>query len=723
MKNRLSIFFFFLTVNFVACKNNAKEYSGWGNYGGSKDNIRYSSLTQIDTNNVGQLEKAWTYNTQDTDKYTQIQANPIIIDDILYGVSPKLKLFAVHAATGKPSWTFDPYKTTDKEVKGVGYFAMNVCRGVTYYADNEGKRLFYAAGANLFCVDATTGKLIPSFGTAGKIDLHNDLGQDVAELYIAMTSPGIIFKDVIIIGSRVNENAQAAPGYIRAYDVHSGKLRWKFHTIPQPGEEGYESWEDKDAWKNIGGVNAWAGFSLDEARGIVYAPLGSASYDFYGGKRKGANLFANSIIALDAATGRKIWHYQTVHHDVWDKDLPTAPALVTITKAGKKIDALAQPTKTGFVFLLDRTNGTPIYPINEVAVPAQSALDNESLSATQPWPSFPESFVRQAFTDKEINHLVSAEEQAVIKTKLATLNTGFMFNPPSKKGTVIFPGFDGGAEWGGPAYDPSTNILYVNANEMPWVLTMVDQKNELPKSETNLEAGVRLYKANCMACHGPEREGGGNYPSLLDMHLKYDETSFLALLKSGRRMMPAFTQLNKEEHEAIAAYILQLKNKSTTKFNGPAKKSNPYWEMPYTSTGYNKFLTKQGYPAVAPPWGTINAIDLNTGKIVWKNPLGETPEFLAKGIHTGTENYGGPAVTAGGVLFIAATKDSKFRAYNKRNGKLLWKTDLPYPGFATPAVYQVNGRQYVVIACGGGKLGTPSGDAYVAFALPSKERK
>jgi quinoprotein glucose dehydrogenase len=721
MKKYLSIVLSTIVVATIACKDKHKIYDQWETYGGSKDNIRYSGLTQIDTNNVVLLEKAWVYHTQDTDKYTQIQANPIIIDGILFGVSPKLKLFAVEAATGKPKWTYDPYQVGDDEVKGVGYFAMNVCRGVTYYADQTGSRLFYAAGANLICVDASTGKLISDFGEKGKIDLHNDLGRDVAELYIAMTSPGIIYKDLIIIGSRVNESAQAAPGYIRAYDVHTGKLRWKFHTIPQPGEEGYESWEDRDAWKNIGGVNAWAGFSLDEARGIVYAPLGSASYDFYGGKRKGANLFANSILALDAATGKKVWHYQTVHHDVWDRDLPTAPALVTITKDGKKIDALAQPTKTGFVFLLDRTTGQPIYPIKEVAVPSESLLNGESLSSTQPWPSFPEAFARQAFTEKEINPYISVAEQLEIKAKLKELNTGFIFNPPSKKGTVIFPGFDGGAEWGGPAYDPSTNVLYVNANEMPWILTMVDQKNELPKLENNFEAGARLYKANCMACHGPERKGGGNYPSLLGANKKYNEITFLDLLKNGRRMMPAFTQLNNAEKEAIASYILDLKNKVKTTFTGPVKKTNPYWEMPYTSTGYNKFLTKDGYPAVAPPWGTLNAIDLNTGKMIWKKPLGETPELLATGIHTGVENYGGPSVTAGGVLFIAATKDSKFRAYNKRDGKLLWETDLPYPGFATPSVYQVNGRQFVVIACGGGKLGTPSGDAYVAFSLPIKK--
>lgn len=470
-----------LVVSFLlamSCKDKNKHYSSWEVYGGGKDNIHYSSLTEIDTNNIHQLKKAWEYSTGDAEKFTQIQVNPIIIKNTLYGVSPKLKLFAVEANTGKSLWTFDPYKVIDNEVKGVGYFSMNVCRGVTYYEDKDSKRLFYAAGANLFCVDATKGELIESFGNKGRIDLHNDLGRNVADLYIAMTSPGIIYKDLIIIGSRVNEEAAAAPGYIRAYDVHTGKLRWKFHTIPQPGEDGFESWEDINAWKNIGGANVWAGFSLDEKTGTLYAPIGSASYDFYGGKRLGDNLFANSILALDALTGKRKWHFQTVHHDVWDRDLPTAPALVKVEKDGKSVEALAQPTKTGFVFLLDRNTGKPLYPIEERPVPDQTELTGEKLAITQPYPTFIEPFVRQSFSEKEINPFIPLDEQKEIKERLAKLNHHHMYTAPSKAGTVIFPGFDGGAEWGGAAFDPSSGILYVNANEMPWILTMVNKEKK-----------------------------------------------------------------------------------------------------------------------------------------------------------------------------------------------------------------------------------------------------
>ena len=705
---------------FLSCNTGKEKYKAWEIYGGNKENNHYSSLTQIDTENVAQLQVAWVYHTGDSDKATQIQVNPVIIQNTLYGLSPKLKLFALDAATGREKWSFDP--ANDKAVKGTGYFVMNVCRGVAYYSDGkDDKRIFYAAGPKLYCIDAEDGKLILSFGEDGKIDLHNDMGRDVNDLYVASTTPGIIYKDMIIVGTRVAEDAAAAPGYIRAYDVHSGKMRWIFHTIPQPGEEGYESWDNKEAWKHIGGANAWAGFSMDEEKGILFAPIGSSSYDFYGGKRTGNNLFANSVLALDAATGKRIWHFQTVHHDIWDRDLPTAPVLVTITKDGKKIDALAQTTKSGFVFLFERTTGKPIYAVEEKQVPTETELIGEKPSATQPWPSLPKPFVRQSLHENDLNTLVPDSSYQDIKKRLSSYKTGFIFNPPSKEGTVIFPGYDGGAEWGGSAFDPSTEILYVNASEMPWILTMVDIKNKATSNETNLEAGQRIYNVTCMACHGTQRQGSGNYPPLTGVQKKYNEEQFMQLVTTGRRMMPALNQLSDGEKKALASFILDEKDKQKEKFIAPAKPEDEWYKMPYISTGYNKFLTKEGYPAVMPPWGTLNAIDLNTGQLVWKDTLGDYPELKARGIHSGTENYGGPAVTAGGILFIAATSDAKMRAFNKRTGQLLWEADLPAAGFATPSVYETDGRQYVVIACGGGKLGKHSGDAYTAFALPGKK--
>jgi len=696
-------------------------YKGWEVYGGNKENNRYSSLTEIDTGNVTHLQVAWTYHTGDSERMTQIQVNPIVVDGILYGVSPKLKLFALDAGTGKERWVFNPVSDTANEVKGAGYFQFNVCRGVTYYADKKDKRIFYTAGSELYCLDAATGKPISSFGNNGKINLHNDLGRDVKDLYLSSTTPGIIYKDLIIVGTRVAEEMPAAPGHIRAYDVHTGKVRWIFHTIPQPGEEGFETWANKEAYRHVGGANSWAGFSLDEENGIVFAPVGSAVYDFYGGKRLGQNLYANSLLALDAATGKRLWHFQTVHHDIWDKDLPTAPALVTIAKDGKKIDAVAQPTKSGFIFLFERATGKPVYPIEEKPVPAETDLAGEVPNSTQPFPTWPLPFVRQSITEKDLNTLVSDSSYRDTKKRLAMYKTGSVFTPPSKQGTVIFPGFDGGAEWGGPAVDPETGIIYLNASEMPWILTMVDIKDKPVSNETNLQAGQRLYIASCMSCHGPERQGSGNNPTLIGMGKKYSEGTFVQLVSSGRRMMPAFSQLAESEKKAIAAFVLENKSKQKEKFVAPVRPEDEWNKMPYSSTGYNKFLTKEGYPAVMPPWGTLNAINLNTGELVWKDTLGDYPELKAKGIHTGTENYGGPAVTAGGLVFIAATSDSKMRAFNKRSGQLLWEANLPACGFATPSVYEVKGRQYVVIACGGGKLGKPSGDAYVAFALPDKK--
>lgn len=701
-----------------ACTSKKIPYTTWEVYGGNKEANHYSALNQIDTTNVNNLSIAWVYHTGDADSTTQIQVNPIIIGNMLYGVSPKLKLFALDAATGKMRWVFDPAAGIQTR-KGAGYFQLNVCRGVTYYSNGRNEKfVFYSAGSRLYCVDATNGHPVSAFGDSGSIDLHHDLGRDVNDLYVASTSPGIIYRDLIIIGTRVAEEADAAPGYIRAYNVHTGNVEWVFHTIPQPGEYGYNSWEDKNAWEHIGGANAWAGFSLDEKKGILFAPIGSASYDFYGGKRKGNDLFANCVLALDAATGKRIWNFQTVHHDLWDRDLPAAPVLVTVEKNGKKIAAVAQITKSGFIFLLDRESGKPLYPVREIPVPQGSELTGEKLSPTQPIPDFPVPFTRQLLQNGDLNNLVPDSSRKIIQRELERFHTGNMFNPPSKEGTVIFPGFDGGGEWGGPSYDPGTDLLYVNGSEMPWILTMVPVAEKKYTQESNLEAGKRLYLANCMSCHGTKLQGGGNYPALIDVNKKYNWLNFKQLINSGRRMMPAFRQLSDGEKDALASFILDIGSLQRKTFiPPPAATGDPYWKMPYTSTGYNKFLTPEGYPAVAPPWGFLKAVSLRTGQIVWQDTLGDYSEFKAKGIHTGTENYGGSVVTAGGLLFIAATSDHKIRAFNKRTGKLLWEKDLPTCGFATPAVYSVSGREFLVIACGGGKLKKKSGDAYVAFAL------
>ena len=677
----------------------------------------YSSLTQIDTSNVSQLKVAWTYHTGDADSvnHSQIQCRPLFEEGVLYGTSPRLQLFALDAATGQQKWVFNPLDSGNRTRSD---FIMNNNRGVAFWQEGSDKRIFYSAGSQLYAIEAGTGKLVTSWGLDGKVDLHEGLGRDVHDLYVAATSPGVVYKDLLIMGTRVSEGSDAAPGHIRAYDVRTGKIRWTFHTIPQPGEYGYDTWQDTIAWQHIGGANTWSGFTLDEARGIVFAPTGSASFDFYGGKRKGQGLFADCLLALDASTGQRIWHFQEIHHDIWDKDLPTPPALVTVMHNGRKVDAVAQPTKTGFVFLFDRETGNSLFPIEERIVPVNTTIPGEELSGTQPFPLLPKPFARQTFTDSEVNNLLPDTSIADIKQRLKKYMTGNMFNPISKEGTVIMPGLDGAAEWGGPAYDPATGMLYVNANEMPWVITLADVPPVKTTPTSYLAAGKELYTRNCMSCHGPDRAGSGNYPSLLGAARKYNITQFEELLSTGRRMMPAFKQLSADEKTAIASLVLNLQDQQQKTYISAPKVIDTFRNLPYTITGYNKFLSKEGYPAIRPPWGTLNAIDLNTGEIAWKVPLGEYPELAAKGIITGTENYGGPVVTAGGILFIAATRDGKIRAFNKRTGKVLWEAVLPAPGFATPTVYSAGGKEYIVIACGGGKLGTRSGDSYVAFALP-----
>lgn len=720
MKTVGYVFLLFIVL-FPCCQEKPTEYTTWRITGGSKHNIRYSTLHQIHTGNVNQLQVAWTYHTEDADTInnSQIQCNPIVVEGVLYGTSPQLKLFALHAASGEQHWVFDPVDQMFKDHPRTR-FVLNNNRGVTYWEEGGDKRILYVAGNFLYAINATNGTLISSFGDQGKIDLKKDLDKNADDLYVVATSPGIVFRNLYIIGSRVSENSDAAPGHIRAYDIKTGERVWIFHTIPQPGQYGYDTWEDPEAYRHIGGANAWSGFSLDETRGLVFAGTGSASFDYYGGKRKGANLFANSILALNAATGERVWHYQTVHHDTWDYDLPTAPALVTIRKDGKLIDAVAQPTKTGFVFLLERETGQPIFPIEETTVSTETQLKGEKLWPTQPKPILPKPFMRQEFMEEDLNDLVDKESYEELKMRYRTHQAGGMFIPQSLQGTIHFPGLDGGAEWGGPAYDPETNFLYINANEVPWLMQMKEVDLSVAVKETYALAGKRLYQQHCMICHGQDLKGSGNNPSIANVSENYNEKNLEEMIRSGRRMMPAFPHLDSEEIKALNAYVLNMEGRKKETFPIKPIAIDSFRNLPYTITGYYKFQTREGYPGIKPPWGSLNAIDLSTGEIAWRVTLGEYPEFKDKGIITGTENYGGPAVTSGGLVFIAATRDNKFRAFDKRNGELLWETTLPASGFATPAVYEVNGKQFVVIACGGGKLGTKSGDAYIAFALPDQ---
>ena len=720
LKSRSFFIASFVLFTIISCQNKDQEYNHWPVYNGSAKGLKYSSMIQIDTTNVHLLKPVWTYHSGDVDTaaHSQIQCNPIVVEGILYGVNPNMKLFAVDAYSGKELWTFSPLNDLEFSDNSKVQHNMINSRGVSYWTDGKGdERIFFTGGSNTYAVEAKTGLPIKSFGKGGYIDLHDDFERDMSKEFIVNTSPAMIYKDLVIMGSRVNETIPAAPGHIRAWDAKTGKLVWTFHTIPKPGEEGYESWDNPDAWKTAGGVNCWAGFSLDEKTGMLFVPLGSASYDFYGGNRKGANLFANSLVALDAATGKYIWHFQTIHHDVWDKDLPTPPAIVSLTIGGKKVDAVVQTTKNGFIYVLDKLTGKPLYEVNEMAVIDKSELAGEALWPTQPVASKPVPFSRQQLDKDDLNPYVSEASQAIIREQMANFRTSNMFEPPGITESLIFPGFDGGGEWGGPAVDPETGMLYVNANNMAWIMKIKEIPKPTSKKENWFAAGQRLYETNCASCHGNDMKGRGNNADISKVNERLTKVDFVSLLISGRRMMPAFSNLTDEEKNAITTFVMDVKEDKNRPYSKAFDPDTTYY-LPFRMESYQKFLTPEGYPAISPPWGTISAIDLNTGEMKWQNVFGEYPELTAKGIApTGAENYGGPVVTAGGLVFIAANKDGKMRAYNKISGKLLWEYELPAPGFATPAVYTLKGKQFVVIAAGGGKLNTNSSDAYIAFAL------
>ncbi len=588
----------------------------WPVYGCDQSATRYSPLDQINRSNAGKLKIAWTHHTGDSRvrPATTIECTPIVVDGVMYITTAQLKIQALDAATGKLLWTFDPFGgKPDRRSRGVN-------RGVTYWSDGDEGRIFCCARHHLFGINAKTGKRIESFGEGGRVDLRRDLDRDIGELSILASTPGPIYKDLLILGTGGGEGpGPAAPGHIRAFDVRTGKRRWIFHTIPHPGEFGYDTWPP-DTWQRSGGANCWGGMSVDETRGLVFAATGSPTFDFFGGDRLGQNLFANCVLALKAETGERVWHFQTVHHDFWDYDLPCQPVLVTVRLEGRRVDAVAQVTKMGWIFLLDRETGKPLFPVEERPTP-KSDVPGEEAWPTQPFPTKPPSISRQRLSEEGLANL-SPESHAALLAEFKKIRSQGIFTPPSKQGTVIFPGTLGGGLWGAGAFDPATGRMFVASTNLPYIMALVEAK--------------------------PDR---------------------------GYR---------------------------------------------YRHTGYNHFRDPAGYPACKPPWGLLTAVDMNEGEIVWQKTLGEFKELTARGLPpTGTQTIGGAVATKGGLVFIAATKDEKFRAFDAETGKILWDTELPAGGYATPCTYQLEGKQYVVIAAGGGgKNRTRPGDSFVAFALP-----
>ena len=678
-----------------------KRSSDWG-YGGGPQQIRYSPLTQITGSNVARLQVAWTY---DTGEPGAMQTQPVVVDDVLYGYTPTHKTFALNAATGALLWTFAP------GIKGSG-----PNRGVMYWQSGGERRVFAAVDNYIYALDPMTGRPIESFGRDGRIDLREHLGRDPQTQGVRLTTPGVIYGDVMIVGGRVGEALPTSPGDVRAYDVRTGALRWAFHTIPHPGEPGYDTWP-KQAWEYGGGANSWPGMALDERTGIVYVPTGSAATDFYGADRIGDDRFADCLLALDAATGTLRWYFQFVRHDIWDRDPPAPPSLVTVMRDGKRVDAVAQATKQGYVYLFDRATGKPLFPLETAKYPA-STVPGEAASERQVLPSKPRPFSRQLLTADMLTGR-TPEAHAWAVAEFQRFHSAGQFVPFSlDKPTVVFPGYDGGAEWGGQAFDPQTGLYYVNANDLAWT-------GQLAPS-TEGKSGRALYLQHCAICHRDDRAGTPpQLPSLVGIGSRRTFGEIVGVVRKGAGRMPGFPTLEPTAVNALVQYLVTGEDapaaRGTDAGGVASAAAHPSINNAYRFTGYRKFLDPDGYPAVAPPWGTLNAINLNTGEYAWTVPLGEYPELVARGMkNTGSENYGGPVVTAGGVVFIAATNhDRKMRAFDKATGRLLWETVLPSSGNATPAVYESGGREFVVIAAGGGKSsqGGPGG-LYVAFALP-----
>lgn len=695
---------------FASCKkDNQLNTNTWTAYKADPSASSYSPLDQINASNVAQLENVWTFHADDVpdgeEPAASSQANPIIINGVLYANSRNQTVYAINAKTGEQIWKFKALEEGEPTAAS---------RGVTYWAEGNDKRILYSAGTSLKAINADTGELIPSFGENGKVNLNVGVRDDPEKISVTLTTPGSIFKDLVIIGSRLPDFYGAPPGYVRAYNVKTGELVWTFHTIPHPGEPGYETWPP-DAYKYAGGVNCWAGMSIDTERGTVYLALGSPSYDFYGADRIGANLYGNCVLALDAATGAYKWHFQTVHHDIWDYDLPAPPTLVTLQKDGKKMDAVTQTTKQGFVFILNRDTGEPIYPVEERKVPA-SNLPGEVAYETQPFPLKPGPFVRQSMTEDDLNHYSEADHDSILKTFRSVRYEG-LFTPPDLKGTISLPATRGGANWGGSAYDPDTEYLYIRGNNLPEIQTIVDADEHFKaQNNTRFELGRVTYEKHCLACHGANKQGMmDDVPSLVDLKDRFSETMTLQKIQQGGGKMPGYKGvITEQEERGLIAFLYDMKDATIDAPQITEGEEKPTRFM--NITPYRTWSDPSGNPAMKTPWNTLNALNLSTGEYEWQIPVGNDAELQEEGgPNTGLLARSGPMVTAGGLVFISGAADKKLWAFDKKTGEMIWEQKLPAANNANVCSYFLEGKQYIALSVGGTEE-NPSG-SIMAFAL------
>ncbi len=705
----------------------AQTHSTWSDYGGASDAAQYSSLAQINRTNVNRLKVAWSYPTGDGNKYL---FNPIVVDKTMYVLAHDHSIVALDATTGKELWVYrtDP-KTTLITNRGINYWES---------ADRSDRRLLFAANNFLQEIDARTGKTILDFGENGRVDLREGLGRNPESLSLVQsTTPGRVFEDLLILGSATNEEYESGPGDIRAYNVRTGRLAWIFHTVPHPGEFGYETWP-KDAWKGVGGANAWSGLSVDAKRGIVFIPTASPKYNFYGADRPGANLFGDCLIALNARTGKLIWYFQMVHHDIWDYDNGTAPMLLTVRHNGKMVDAVAQAGKEGFVWVFNRETGEPLWPIEERPVP-KSDMPGEVTSPTQPFPSKPPPFARQAFTVKDLSPFMDPEEREQLLKQMEGARNQGLFTPPGVTDTVEMPGNNGGANFQGAAVDPEHGVLFVVSKDLPSMLKLELNATEAVAAGSSAEEkGRAVYQSDCILCHGAGLAGQPPaVPSLVDVRSRLTPDQIRALVTHGRGLMPASSKLDDANLDSLLAYLSHPERATASMVNNPVPKSEtvstslPPEKLHYRSS-FGFMFTSSGLPAIAPPWTTLTAYDLNQGTIEWQVPLGEVPELAEKGFKNTGSHFPktGPVVTAGGLIFTG-TRDREVRALDSATGKVLWEAEVGAAIEGMPAVYQIDGREYVVFCAAAqattythnlpGHLAvqTPIPGAYIVFTLPA----